>query len=104
MDCEIHPDADKDEQGNRAIENGTRPTTLMHVFYGAVDVGGKTYSVRTLVKEQKGSGKNKAYVYSLEEIELSDGHTGAVVGEPLRKSESSIPVAKLIEKVLLQFS
>ncbi len=62
-------------------------------------VDGKEYSVRTLVKETKGRGKNSAYVYSLEEIDVSDGHNEAVKSEPTRKSDTSISVANLIKDV-----
>ena len=100
IDCEIYPDRlDKDENGTRKAEGEYSKTTLMHVFYCAVNIGGKYYSVRTLIKETKGNSSNKAYVYSLEEIEVYDGHNRAVESEPLRKSEPSISGAKLLQGV-----
>ncbi len=100
VDCEIYPDRNvKSQGGTRDVKDGVSLTTLMHVLYGCVKVDGKEYSVRTLVKETKGRGKNSAYVYSLEEIDVSDGHNEAVKSEPTRKSDTSISVANLIKDV-----
>lgn len=71
----------------------------MHVLYGVSNIDGKDYSVRTLVKEQRGKGSNSAYVYSLEEIELSDGHNEAANSELSRKSDRTIPFANIIQNV-----
>jgi len=100
VDVEIYPERNvKASDGTRNIKDGYAHNTVMHVLYGVSNIDGKDYSVRTLVKEQRGKGSNSAYVYSLEEIELSDGHNEAANSELSRKSDRTIPLAKIIQNV-----
>ena len=100
VDCEIFPDRiEKNEKGSRDKEGEISKTSLMHVFYGAANIDGRDYSVQFLVKETKGSTKSKPYIYTLEEIELSDGHNDAVESGHTRKSDRTIPLSKILEKV-----
>lgn len=100
VDIEIYPGRNvKASDGTRNIKDGYAHNTVMHVLYGVSNIDGKDYSVRTLVKEQRGKGSNSAYVYSLEEIELSDGHNEAANSELSRKSDRTIPFANIIQNV-----
>lgn len=98
IDCEIHPDYLEDEKHVRSPKNGHLTTTMMHVFYGAIKVDGNYYSVRSLVKETKGTVKNKAYMYALEGIEL-DANPGYVQSKTPQMQTNSIPLTKLIQGV-----
>lgn len=70
IEAEIHPDYNKDEDGNRSIENGHGGNILVHRLYGAVRLDGKTYRVKTTMQEFRGGEENKPHSYEVTKIEL----------------------------------
>lgn len=70
IEAEIHPDYNKDEEGNRNIENGHGDNILVHRLYGAVRLDGKTYRVKTTMQEFRGGEENKPHSYEVTKIEL----------------------------------
>lgn len=66
-------------------------------LYGAIDINGNYYRVKTTVKRYiNASEKTKAYSYEVKEIELLDGAHGDDQNNPLpRTSNNSITAAKL---------
>ena len=51
IEAEIHPDYKKGEDGLRSVENGYGEGVLVHRLYGAVEIDGKTYRVKTTMQE-----------------------------------------------------
>ena len=93
----MHPDYLKNEKGERDT-SGYNPNVLIHRLYGAVNIDGKDYRVKTTVKENLESNTNKAYSYDVAEIELLDGQTGTPEANH-RKSNNSITTANLLKNV-----
>ena len=60
IEAEIHPDYKKGEDGMRSVENGYGEGVLVHRLYGAVELDGKTYRVKTTMQEFRG-GEEKAH-------------------------------------------
>ncbi len=106
IDAEQHPDYNKGADGARAADNGYNQDVLVHRLYGAVEIDGKTYRVKTTVTEHiSEKGQGRSHSYEATEIELLAGQHEAVaestrVGAPTsRNSNSSISAAKLLENV-----
>jgi len=97
VECEVHPDYLKNENGERDTSRHN-PSVIMHRLYGAVNIDGKDYRVKTTVKENLESNTKKAYSYDVAEIELLDGQTGTPEANH-RKSNNSIAVANLLNNV-----
>lgn len=97
MDAEVHPDYKKDETSERNINN-INPTVLVHRLYGAVEIGGQVYRVKTTVKESQSSDTRSAYAYEMQEIELMAGQTRTHAATS-RNSINSISGAKLLKGV-----
>ena len=72
IETEIHPDYKKGEDGMRGIENGYGEGVLVHRLYGAVELDGKTYRVKTTMQEFRGGEENKPHSYEVTKIELLD--------------------------------
>ena len=72
IEAEIHADYKKGEDGTRGIENGYGEGVLVHRLYGAVEIGGKTYRVKTTMQEFRGGEENKPHSYEVTKIELLD--------------------------------
>ena len=72
IEAEIHPDYKKGEDGTRGIENGYGEGVLVHRLYGAVEIDGKTYRVKTTMQEFRGGEENKPHSYEVTKIELLD--------------------------------
>ena len=72
IEAEIHPDYKKGEDGIRGIENGYGEGVLVHRLYGAVELDGKTYRVKTTMQEFRGGEENKPHSYEVTKIELLD--------------------------------
>lgn len=72
LETEIHPDYNKGEDGNRSAENGYGNNVLVHRLYGAVELDGKTYRVKTTMHEFRGGEENKPHSYEVTKIELLD--------------------------------
>jgi hypothetical protein len=100
IDAEQHPDYKKGTDGNRSIENGINNDVMIHRLFGAVEIGGKTYRVKTTIKENVKTKENKkAYSYEVTEIELLDGQHKDVTMTSFRNSNNSIEGAKLLQDV-----
>lgn len=72
IEAEIHPDYKKGEDGTRGVENGYGEGVLVHRLYGAVEIDGKTYRVKTTMQEFRGGEENKPHSYEVTKIELLD--------------------------------
>ena len=72
IETEIHPDYKKGEDGMRSVENGYGEGVLVHRLYGAVELDGKTYRVKTTMQEFRGGKENKPHSYEVTKIELLD--------------------------------
>ena len=72
IEAEIHPDYKKGENGLRSVENGYGEGVLVHRLYGAVEIDGKTYRVKTTMQEFRGGEENKPHSYEVTKIELLD--------------------------------
>ena len=72
IEAEIHADYKKGENGTRGIENGYGEGILVHRLYGAVEIDGKTYRVKTTMQEFRGGEENKPHSYEVTKIELLD--------------------------------
>lgn len=97
-DAEIHPDYIKNGKG-RSAANDYNDNVLIHRLYGAVEIGGKLYRVKTTMKEYlERDRKNKAYAYQVTKIELLDGTShGPESHAPT--TNNSITGAKLLKGV-----
>lgn len=101
IEAEIHPDYNKDENRNRSIENGYGDNILVHRLYGAVQLDGKTYRVKTTMQEFRGGEENKPHSYEVTKIELL-GSPGERENPDKPHSDApsnSISVAKLLNGV-----
>ena len=79
IEAEIHADYKKGEDGTRGVENGYGEGILVHRLYGAVEIDGKTYSVKTTMQEFRGGEENKPHSYEVTKIELLDTPGTAVL-------------------------
>lgn len=89
IEAEIHPDYNKDKDGNRSIENGYGDNILVHRLYGAVRLGGKTYRVKTTMQEFRGGEENKPHSYEVTKIELLEGSKTANESDSLPLSSAT---------------
>lgn len=89
IEAEIHPDYNKDEGGNRSIENGHGDNILVHRLYGAVQLDGKTYRVKTTMQEFRGGEENKPHSYEVTKIELLEGSKTANESDSLPLSSAT---------------
>lgn len=89
IEAEIHPDYNKDEDGNRSIENGHGDNILVHRLYGAVQLDGKTYRVKTTMQEFRGGEENKPHSYEVTKIELLEGSKTANESDSLPLSSAT---------------
>lgn len=89
IEAEIHPDYNKDENGNRSIENGYGDNILVHRLYGAVRLDGKTYRVKTTMQEFRGGEENKPHSYEVTKIELLEGSKTANESDSLPLSSAT---------------
>lgn len=89
IEAEIHPDYNKDEGGNRSIENGHGDNILVHRLYGAVRLNGKTYRVKTTMQEFRGGEENKPHSYEVTKIELLEGSETANESDSLPLSSAT---------------
>lgn len=115
IEAEVHPDYKKDKYGIRSHENGLNEDNLVHRFYGAVDIAGVVYRVKTTIIENNTEDKKKPHSFEVSNVELveetagQDGREGTGTHHP-RYSETSsetgipdnaeiIPTAKLLQGV-----
>lgn len=73
IEAEIHADYNvKDETGKRKAELGYGNNILVHRLYGAVEMDGKIYRMKTTMQEFRGGEENKPHSYEVTKIELLD--------------------------------
>lgn len=104
VEAEVHPDYKKDEKGKREVGNGYNPSKLIHRFYGAINLDGTVYRVKTTIEEHSNkSFPNAAHSYEVTEIEAFIEETmnaptdGALTSTSSR--EGILGVAKLLQGV-----
>ena len=92
IEAEIHPDYKKGEDGMRSVDNGYGEGVLVHRLYGAVELDGKMYRVKTTMQEFRGGEENKPHSYEVTKIELLDspGKREKPDRPPLVSSNNSI--------------
>ena len=99
--AETHPDYKK-EGGFRSYDNGiARDDLIINRFFGAVEIDGRLYRVKTTLRETRGESSS-AYNYVVTEMELvisgskpaSNALTSSIV-----KSMDRLAVAKLLKGV-----
>lgn len=102
IDVETHPDYIK-VNGVRTPENGHTDDVLIHRLYGAISSDGKTYRVKTTIKEYRDPNtENKAYSYEVAKIEFVSDSSDDVASNPSRHSNqtaNSISATKLLNGV-----
>ena len=93
-DIEIHQDYNK-ENGGRSENNSVNPSTLIHRLYGAVDIDGQIYRVKTTILENRNK-ENGAYTYQVTKVELliSGSATSDALSNP-----TSVSATKLLNGV-----
>lgn len=92
-DVEIHADYTK-ENGHRTADSKVNPYTLIHRLYGAVNIDGQIYRVKTTIEEHRDK-KNDAYTYQVTKVELLI--SGSAASDAL--SNSTISAANLLKGV-----
>ena len=103
IEAEVHADYKK-QGGVRGTQSEVNPQSLVHRFYGAADIEGKIYRVKTTMREYEDGNRHPlAHSYEITEIELLEAPSDGVAnnsGEPLAMtSNSSISAAKLLKGV-----
>ena len=86
IEVEEHPDYLKNEHGERDTRK-VNADALMHRFYGAITVEGKSYRVMTLMREDRNVG-NGVHAYEVTKIEVLDGQTTKPLSVSSRKSNT----------------
>lgn len=101
IDAEVHPDYKKGENGVRSAENGVdNDGLLVHRMYGAINIDGETYRVKTTMHEfLNKSFPNTPHSYEVTKIELIESSTADASSSPLNVSTNSISAAKLLNGV-----
>lgn len=102
IEAEIYADYNvKDETGKRKAELGYGNNILVHRLYGAVEMDGKIYRVKTTMQEFRGGEENKPHSYEVTKIELLDspGKRENPDRPPSDASNNSIDTAKLLQGV-----
>ena len=89
IEAEIHPDYKKGEDGTRSSENGYGDNVLIHRLYGAVELDGKMYRVKTTMQEFRGGEENKPHSYEVTKIELLEGSEKANESDSLPLNSAS---------------
>ncbi|MBD5268894.1 MAG: hypothetical protein HDR48_03260 [Bacteroides sp.] len=104
IEAEVHPDYTKGSDGKRGGRNRINEKSLVHRFYGAIEIEGSIYRVKTTMREYSDSNRTTtAHSYEVTEIELLEAPSDGVMknsGEPAAMtSNSSIDGAKLLKDV-----
>ncbi|WP_282193767.1 LPD38 domain-containing protein [Muribaculum intestinale] len=103
IEAEVHPDYKK-QDAKRTAQNEVNEEALIHRFYGAINIEGKAFRVKTTMREYLDKKRLPlAHSYEITQIELLAAPSDGVVsdsGEPLAMTpNSSIPAAKLLKGV-----
>lgn len=104
IEAEFHPDYTKNNSGERTVDTLVNINSLIHRFYGAVDIDGKIYRVKTTIREFGDANLNaKAHNYEVTKIELIEAPStyGLEANHEhlAMTSASSISAAKLLKDV-----
>jgi hypothetical protein len=109
IEAEVHTDNEKKKEGGKVVdntrnpENGIKNDSLVHRFYGAVNIEGVTYRVKTTMVENKNGGlKANAHAYEITKIEVLPVETDNTTNGAQRSTSSRegiIEVAKLLKGV-----
>ena len=104
IEAEIHPDYTKNDSRERTVDSLVNVNSLILRFYGAVDIDGKIYRVKTTIREFGDANLNaKAHNYEVTKIELIEAPStyGLEANHEhlAMTSASSISVAKLLKDV-----
>lgn len=99
IDAEVHPDYTEKDLYGRRIEGKSNPDVLIHRLYGAVNIDGVDYRVKTTVKELNNDVRGKAYTYEVTNIELLEDHKRQDKSPTSRTTNNSMSVAKLLNGV-----
>ena len=107
IEAEVHPDYPKID-GVRTTEK-YNDNALIHRLYGAVEIDGKVYRVKTTMQEFRGSEANKPHSYEVTKIELLDSpmtasespsvNVGQHKTDTKESTNNSISGAKLLKDV-----
>ena len=96
IEAEIHPDYLKDGVEGRSSNSIIGEDELVHRFYGAAEIDGKVYRVKTTILEKRGNGKSKPHDYKVTKVDvILDG--GSSTSNAPRTS--TIAGAKLLKDV-----
>ncbi len=101
IDAEQHKDRIK-ENGARSEKSNINPDVTIHRLYGAVEIDGKLYRVKTTLKEVLDKNTPaKPYSYEVTKIELLNDSMGNTEGtaQQLNRSNNSISAANLLQGV-----
>lgn len=98
-EVEIHPDYRKGIEGKRLVTNGYNSDLLIHRFYGAIDVLGKTYRVKTTIQEIARPHKmNRPHSYEVTKIEMLDLRPSISLA-PTHGTNPCVGLAKLLQGI-----
>lgn len=98
-EVEIHPDYRKGIEGKRLVSNGYNSDLLIHRFYGAIDVLGKTYRVKTTIQEIARPHKiNRPHSYEVTKIEMLDLRPSISLA-PTHGTTPCVRLAKLLQGI-----
>ena len=102
IETEVHPDYEKGS-GGRSSKSDINEQSLIHRFYGAVDIDGVLYKVKTTIREYADESRtSKAHNYEVTKIKLLEAPSGNndVTTEPVAMtSNNSISGANLLQGV-----
>ncbi|MCF0159936.1 MAG: hypothetical protein HUJ99_04040 [Bacteroidaceae bacterium] len=99
IEVEEHADYLKNKQDERdgALIN---PNAIMHRFYGAVRIDGKTYRIMTLMREDNRSSRgNGIYAYDLQKIELLPSKESSSANGSDTNNIAGISTANILQDV-----
>ena len=100
IDAEQHPDYKKGEDNRRDPKNGINQGVRVHRLYGAVNIDGEVYRVKTTVYEYTDQNRsNSPHSYEATKIELLAGTLADGENATYPRTNSSITVAKLLKGV-----
>lgn len=76
IEAEVHPDYIKGTGNKRSEAEEYTPGSLIHRFYGAVNIDGQVYRVKTTMIESLAEKTNKPHSYEITTVELTDDAAG----------------------------
>lgn len=103
IDCEEHPDYKK-VNNERKPENGVNSNGLLvHRFYGAIELDGQIYRVKTTMKEPVNKNENNsAYNYEVAKIDViaeDSTITSSGLQDPTSQGKGALALTKLLKGV-----